>query len=116
MSIHKGFGGPLNVARTIAMYEAAGIAGCHIEDQTFPKRCGQLEGKHVVSIEEYTERIVRGGFFLATQDYAKDKPLHRRRLSLRDAILTFSSLLARTRAMRSSLAARTQVNMPLKRA
>ena len=30
-----GFGGPLNVARTIALYEAAGVAGCHIEDQTF---------------------------------------------------------------------------------
>lgn len=36
-----GFGGPLNIARTIAMYEAAGLAGCHIEDQTFPKRCGE---------------------------------------------------------------------------
>jgi len=52
-----GFGGPLNVARTIAMYEAAGLAGCHIEDQTFPKRCGQLEGKDVVDIETYVERI-----------------------------------------------------------
>lgn len=30
-----GFGGPLNVARTIALYESAGVAGCHIEDQTF---------------------------------------------------------------------------------
>lgn len=52
-----GFGGPLNIARTIAMYEAAGLAGCHIEDQTFPKRCGQLEGKDVVDIETYVERI-----------------------------------------------------------
>jgi 2-methylisocitrate lyase-like PEP mutase family enzyme len=38
-----GFGGPLNISRTIAMCEAGGIAGCHIEDQTFPKRCGQLD-------------------------------------------------------------------------
>ncbi|KDQ57256.1 hypothetical protein JAAARDRAFT_194412 [Jaapia argillacea MUCL 33604] len=52
-----GFGGPLNVARTIAMYEAAGLAGCHIEDQAFPKRCGQLDGKDVVDIDTYTERI-----------------------------------------------------------
>ncbi|GJE89451.1 isocitrate lyase/PEP mutase family protein [Phanerochaete sordida] len=52
-----GFGGPLNVARTIALYEAAGVAGCHIEDQTFPKRCGQLTGKDVVEMEEYLERI-----------------------------------------------------------
>ncbi|RDX46711.1 carboxyphosphonoenolpyruvate mutase [Lentinus brumalis] len=53
-----GFGGPLNVARTIALYEAAGVAGCHIEDQTFPKRCGQLTGKDVVDMETYIERIV----------------------------------------------------------
>lgn len=53
-----GFGGPLNVARTIALYEAAGVAGCHIEDQTFPKRCGQLSGKDVVDMETYLERIV----------------------------------------------------------
>jgi len=53
-----GFGGPLNVARTIALYEAAGVAGCHIEDQTFPKRCGQLTGKDVVDMETYLERIV----------------------------------------------------------
>lgn len=36
-----GFGGPLNVARTIALYEAAGVAGCHIEDQTF-RTCTRL--------------------------------------------------------------------------
>lgn len=53
-----GFGGPLNVARTIALYESAGVAGCHIEDQTFPKRCGQLNGKDVVDMETYLERIV----------------------------------------------------------
>ncbi|KAJ3548518.1 hypothetical protein NM688_g5288 [Phlebia brevispora] len=52
-----GFGGPLNVARTIALYESAGVAGCHIEDQTFPKRCGQLAGKDVVDMETYLERI-----------------------------------------------------------
>jgi len=52
-----GFGGPLNIARTIKLYEHAGIAGCHIEDQVFPKRCGQLNGKDVVELEEYVERI-----------------------------------------------------------
>lgn len=49
-----GFGGPLNIARTIALYESCGLAGCHIEDQTFPKRCGQLDGKDVVDIDTYT--------------------------------------------------------------
>lgn len=52
-----GFGGPLNIARTIRLYEHAGIAGCHIEDQVFPKRCGQLKGKDVVDLQVYLERI-----------------------------------------------------------
>lgn len=53
-----GFGGPMNVARTIALYESAGVAGVHVEDQTFPKRCGQLKGKDVVELDVYLERIV----------------------------------------------------------
>lgn len=52
-----GFGGPLNIARTIKLYEHAGIAGCHIEDQIFPKRCGQLKGKDIVDLPVYIERI-----------------------------------------------------------
>lgn len=52
-----GFGGPENVARTIRELEAAGLAGCHIEDQEFPKRCGHLAGKSLIDIEEMTERI-----------------------------------------------------------
>jgi len=52
-----GFGGVLNVRRTVQAFEAAGIAGIHIEDQEFPKRCGHLEGKSVVSIEEMVAKI-----------------------------------------------------------
>jgi methylisocitrate lyase len=52
-----GFGGSANVARTIRELEAAGLAGCHIEDQEFPKRCGHLAGKSLVDIEEMTEKI-----------------------------------------------------------
>ena len=52
-----GFGGSENVARTIHELEAAGLAGCHIEDQEFPKRCGHLSGKSVIDVEEMTERI-----------------------------------------------------------
>ena len=52
-----GFGGSENVARTIQELEAAGLAGCHIEDQEFPKRCGHLSGKSVVPVEEMTEKI-----------------------------------------------------------
>lgn len=52
-----GFGGPLNIARTVSLYEHAGVAGCHIEDQVFPKRCGQLKGKDVIDMQVYLERI-----------------------------------------------------------
>ena len=52
-----GFGGSENVARTIRDLEAAGLAGCHIEDQEFPKRCGHLAGKSLIDVEEMTEKI-----------------------------------------------------------
>ena len=52
-----GFGGSENVARTIREFEATGLAGCHIEDQEFPKRCGHLAGKSLIDIDEMTERI-----------------------------------------------------------
>src|SRR5207342_1678109 len=52
-----GFGGSENVARTIRELESAGLAGCHIEDQEFPKRCGHLAGKSIVNVEEMTEKI-----------------------------------------------------------
>ncbi len=52
-----GFGGPENAARTVEEFERAGLAGCHIEDQEFPKRCGHLAGKTLVLIEEMNEKI-----------------------------------------------------------
>ena len=52
-----GFGGAANVARTINELESAGLAGCHIEDQEFPKRCGHLAGKSLVSTEEMAGKI-----------------------------------------------------------
>jgi methylisocitrate lyase len=52
-----GFGGSENVVRTIRELEAAGLAGCHIEDQEFPKRCGHLAGKSLVDVEEMIEKI-----------------------------------------------------------
>jgi methylisocitrate lyase len=52
-----GFGGAENVARTIRELEKAGLAGCHIEDQEFPKRCGHLAGKSVVDVDEMVGRI-----------------------------------------------------------
>jgi methylisocitrate lyase len=52
-----GFGEPMNVARTIQALEDAGLAGCHLEDQVNPKRCGHLDGKALVSEEEMVRRI-----------------------------------------------------------
>lgn len=52
-----GFGGVANVKRTVKLYERAGIAGLHIEDQVFPKRCGHFEGKSVVPQEEMLFRL-----------------------------------------------------------
>jgi len=52
-----GFGGAENVGRTIRELEAAGLAGCHIEDQEFPKRCGHLAGKSLVDVKEMVGKI-----------------------------------------------------------
>src|SRR5947199_5811252 len=52
-----GFGGAENVARTVCELEKAGLAGCHIEDQEFPKRCGHLAGKAVLDVDEMAGRI-----------------------------------------------------------
>lgn len=52
-----GFGGPENAARTVEEFERAGLAGLHIEDQEFPKRCGHLAGKALVPTGEFVEKI-----------------------------------------------------------
>jgi len=52
-----GFGGTLNIARTVQHLENAGISALHIEDQVNPKRCGHLDGKSVVDEPEARERI-----------------------------------------------------------
>lgn len=52
-----GYGGALNVYRTVREYERAGVAALHIEDQVFPKRCGHLDGKQVVSTAEMVTKI-----------------------------------------------------------
>jgi methylisocitrate lyase len=52
-----GFGEPMNAARTITLLEDAGLAGCHLEDQVNPKRCGRLDGKAVVPTAEMVKRL-----------------------------------------------------------
>lgn len=52
-----GFGGTMNVARTVRELEKAGAAGVQLEDQVMPKRCGHFEGKQVVPAEEMAARL-----------------------------------------------------------
>ncbi|MGI9612976.1 MAG: methylisocitrate lyase [Acidimicrobiales bacterium] len=52
-----GFGNALNVMRTVRAFERAGVAGIHLEDQESPKRCGHLEGKRIVPVEEMAGKI-----------------------------------------------------------
>ena len=52
-----GFGGPRTVARAVRAFERAGLAGMHLEDQVFPKRCGHLAGKKLVPVAEMTAKI-----------------------------------------------------------
>jgi 2-methylisocitrate lyase-like PEP mutase family enzyme len=52
-----GYGNPLNVIRTVGAYEAAGVAGIHIEDQVAPKKCGHMEGKLVIPAEEMVAKV-----------------------------------------------------------
>lgn len=52
-----GYGGTMNVRRTIREYERTGVAAVHIEDQQFPKRCGHLDDKRVVPIDEMVQKI-----------------------------------------------------------
>ncbi|GAA3687448.1 methylisocitrate lyase [Gordonia hankookensis] len=52
-----GFGEPMSAARTVATLEDAGSAGCHLEDQVNPKRCGHLDGKAVVPVDDMLRRL-----------------------------------------------------------
>ncbi len=52
-----GFGGLLNVERTVRGYEAAGAAALQLEDQVFPKRCGHTPGRRVIPLEDMVRKI-----------------------------------------------------------
>jgi 2,3-dimethylmalate lyase len=52
-----GFGNPINTRRTVREFERAGVAGIHIEDQVWPKRCGHFEGKMVIPVQEMAQKI-----------------------------------------------------------
>jgi methylisocitrate lyase len=52
-----GFGEALNAERTVRQFEAAGVAGIHLEDQQLPKRCGHLSGKQLVEPQEMAAKL-----------------------------------------------------------
>ena len=52
-----GYGGILNVRRTVRQYERSGVAALHLEDQEFPKRCGHLDDKRVIATEDMIQKI-----------------------------------------------------------
>src|SRR5436190_3636719 len=69
-----GYGNPLNVIRTVRELIDAGAAGCFLEDQVWPKKCGHMRGKRVIDREEYVDKIraavdTRGGadFFIVAR-------------------------------------------------
>jgi 2-methylisocitrate lyase-like PEP mutase family enzyme len=64
-----GYGNTLNVRRTIREFERAGVAALHLEDQTFPKRCGHLDDKTVVATGEMVQKL------RAARDAATDSDL-----------------------------------------
>ena len=52
-----GYGAPINVVRTVRAYEKAGVAAIQLEDQTFPKRCGHLPDKEVISQAGFVAKL-----------------------------------------------------------
>ena len=65
-----GYGNELNVFRTVREFERSGVSGIHIEDQEFPKKCGHLEGKEIVSREDYLAKIRAAVAARRDQDFA----------------------------------------------
>jgi len=52
-----GYGNPLNVIRTVELFESAGAAGMFLEDQVWPKRCGHFAGKQVIERDEWLQKL-----------------------------------------------------------
>src|SRR5437870_6927759 len=64
-----GFGGAENAARTICELESAGLAGCHLEDQEFAKRCGHLAGKSLIASADMKEKIAAAAAAKRDKDF-----------------------------------------------
>ncbi len=69
MDADTGFGERDNVVRTVELLEAAGASAIHLEDQEFPKRCGHLAGKRLVSAEAFAEKIAAAAAARRSKDF-----------------------------------------------
>ena len=68
VDIDTGFGNELNLIRTCRRMASAGAKAVHLEDQTFPKRCGHLKGKNVIGHDEYISKIKAASYALEGTD------------------------------------------------
>src|SRR5256885_1852148 len=91
-----GYGNPINVRRTIREYERAGVAGLHIEDQVWPKKCGHMEGKQVIPMEEMVQKV------RAAVDARQDPDLVIIARTDANAVTGFEDALRRGRAYREA--------------
>ncbi len=64
-----GFGGIESAARTVFELESVGVSGLHLEDQEFPKRCGHLDGKKLVPVEEFCQKVSAAAEAKASPDF-----------------------------------------------
>lgn len=64
-----GYGNELNAYRTVQEFERAGVSAIHIEDQVFPKKCGHLEDKELISSEDYFAKIRAAAAAKRTKDF-----------------------------------------------
>jgi 2-methylisocitrate lyase-like PEP mutase family enzyme len=64
-----GYGNPLNVIRTVAAYENAGVAAIHLEDQVAPKKCGHMDGKLVIPADEMAQKVRAATEARASSDF-----------------------------------------------
>lgn len=87
-----GYGNVLNVFRTVHEFERAGIAAIHIEDQEFPKKCGHLENKKIIPIDEYVAKI------RAAADARKDPDFHIIARTDSRAVVDFEEAIKRVNA------------------
>jgi len=69
MDADTGYGGADNAAHCVRTLEAVGVSGIHLEDQEFPKRCGHLDGKKLVPVDEFCRKIEAAAAGKASADF-----------------------------------------------